>query len=51
MKRLLKAYGRFARMIGSTSWEEGLDGHARSPAGMTLKNRLRELLGKPGGKA
>jgi hypothetical protein len=29
MKRLPKAYGRFATTIGSTSWEEGLDSNGR----------------------
>jgi hypothetical protein len=33
------------------NFEKWLDGHARSPADMTLKNRLRELLGNPDGKA
>jgi hypothetical protein len=32
-------------------FERWLEGHARSPAEMTLKNRLRELLGSPNGKA
>jgi hypothetical protein len=42
---------RVEHKVRIQDFEEWLNGHARSPADMSLKNRLRELLGKPDGKA
>ena len=42
---------RVEHKVRIQDFEEWLDGHARSPADMSLKNRLRELLGRPDGKA
>ena len=42
---------RVEHKVRIQDFEEWLDGQARSPADMSLKNRLRELLGRPDGKA
>jgi hypothetical protein len=42
---------RVEHKVRIQDFEEWLDSHARSPADMSLKNRLRELLGRPDGKA
>ena len=41
---------RVEHKVRVQDFEQWLEGHSRSPAEMTLKNRLREIMGKPSGK-
>ena len=42
---------RVEHKVRVQDFEQWLEGHPRSPAEMSLKNRLREIMGKPNGKA
>ena len=42
---------RVEHKVRVQDFEQWLEGHPRSPAEMTLKNRLREIIGRPDGKA
>ena len=42
---------RVEHKVRVQDFEQWLKGHPRSPAEMTLKNRMREIMGKPDGKA
>jgi hypothetical protein len=41
---------RVEHKVRVQDFEQWLEGHPRSPAEMTLKNRLREIMGRPNGK-
>jgi hypothetical protein len=42
---------RVEHKVRVQDFEKWLEGHPRSSAEMTLKSRLRELMGRPNGKA
>jgi hypothetical protein len=42
---------RVEHKVWVQDFEQWPEGHPRSPAEMSLKNRLREIMGRPNGKA